>query len=95
MSLAALQGYRDATRYRHYEVSTDLHNFPRGSVAGWRYLDNPSRPLTIAFTTGWTPPGHHWFLYPLMGRRLQNRITYISPAPSGALLSYAPGFAGS
>ena len=33
---------------------------------------------TIAMTMGWNPPGHYWFFYPLLGRCLQNDITYIS-----------------
>ncbi len=74
----ALQKYRAKNRRDYYSNYTDLHDIPRQFVDGWHWCDNPNQPLTIALTTGWKNPGHHWFFYPLMGRTLQNRIVYAS-----------------
>ncbi len=76
--LDLLQSYRDATRYTYYYWHTDYHNFPRIYVNGWAFLDQPDEKKTIALTSAWHEPGTAWFFYPLMGRWLQNDITYIS-----------------
>lgn len=73
-----LQKYRDNTRYTYYRGHLDLHSFPRNFVNGWEFLDQPDEKSTIAMTMGWKPPGGKWFLYPLLGRCLQNDIVYIS-----------------
>ncbi|MBN2066740.1 MAG: glycosyltransferase family 39 protein [Candidatus Thermoplasmatota archaeon] len=73
-----LQNYRDHTRYLYYRGYTDLTNTPKSFVNGWEFLDKSNEKKTIALTMGWKSPGHHWFFYPLMGRHLQNNITYVS-----------------
>jgi hypothetical protein len=71
-----LQDFRDQTRRFHYKNAEDLHPFPSGGrVEAWSFLDNPEVPQTIAFTSG---PEGHMFIYPLMGRNLQNRVVYAS-----------------
>ena len=72
---AALPGY---TRYHYFSSPTDLNAFQRISVDGWEFLDWPGEKKTIAVTLAWDPPGHKWILYPLLGRRLQNDIVYVS-----------------
>ena len=76
--LNLLQNYRDATRYTYYRAHSDYHNFPRDFIAGWEFLDKPGETKTIALTAAWQPPGTGWFFYPLMGRWLQNDVTYAS-----------------
>jgi len=73
-----LNSYRENTRYMYYRVHTDLHRFPRTLVNGWEFLDQPDIKKTVAMTMDWQPPGHAWFFYPLLGRRLQNEIVYVS-----------------
>jgi len=73
-----LQLYRDNTRYHYFSSPTDLNAFQRISVDSWQFLDRPGEKKTIAVTMAWDPPGHKWILYPLLGRRLQNDIVYVS-----------------
>jgi hypothetical protein len=73
-----LQSYRENTRYLYYRKHLDLHDFPRTYVDAWEFLDQPAEHKTIAMTAGWDPPSHKWFFYPLLGRRLQNDIAYVS-----------------
>ena len=53
----------------------------------WRYLDR-DRPLTLAVTAGWDGIGHHWYRYPLAGRRLQNRQIYVPVTRQASLIDY-------
>lgn len=80
-----LQNYRDNTRYNYFKVHSDY--VPINEVInlskGWEFLDHPDEKKTIALTIDWSPPGHRWFFYPLMGRRLQNDIVYISAKYKG------------
>jgi hypothetical protein len=75
-----LQNYRDNTRYNYFKVHYDYVTINEVSDLsnGWEFLDRPDEKKTIALTMDWSPPGHRWFFYPLMGRRLQNDIVYIS-----------------
>lgn len=88
--LPLMQLYRDRTRHLRFMDAIDFR-IPKDAVPVWKLVDNPSMPITIAVTAGWEEVGHNWRLYPLMGRRLQNRLTYISPAQPGELVSYVPG----
>ena len=58
---------------------TELHPIPRHWATGWGDCDDPSEPKTIALVSYEPRLGHHWFFYPLMGRRLQNRVVYAPP----------------
>jgi len=90
ISLSFIQLYRDKTRHLRFIDTIDFR-IPKDAVPVWKLVDNPSRPITIAVTAGWARYGLNWYLYPLMGRRLQNHVAYISPAQLGELPSYAPG----
>jgi hypothetical protein len=59
-----------------------LHKRFRTQLPLWRFLDNPEAKR-IAVTVGWEETGQNQFLYPLMGSRLQNRLTYIPITPAG------------
>jgi hypothetical protein len=73
----ALQWVRDHWRNRFYETRMELHPVDKHWVAGWAFCDDPRESKTIAFTSYEPSFGHHWFFYPLMGRRLQNRVVYV------------------
>ena len=88
--LAFLQVHRDATRHGDYLDGWDAHQIPKATAAGWNAVDDPTRPVRIAFTAGWCLWGHHWFVYPLFGRRLQNQLLYVPTTASGAPGSYRP-----
>ena len=91
LGLIALQQLRDSTRYTFYAHHVDLHEFPRKHVPIWKNIDMPSDPQVIAVTAGYRYYGHNWFLYPVMGRRFQNNIRYISPVVEGTMPTYVPG----
>jgi hypothetical protein len=78
--LYLLQDYRDNTRYNYFKLHYDYVAIDEIKTLsnGWEFLDHPVEKKTIALTMDWSPPGHRWFFYPLMGRWLQNDIIYIS-----------------
>lgn len=80
--IVALDAYRSVRRWDHYAASLDVHALPREYVKGWRALDRPDAPQTIALTAGWADRGENWFYFPLMGRRLQNTVTYVPIEPN-------------
>ncbi|HPD17678.1 MAG TPA: glycosyltransferase family 39 protein [Planctomycetota bacterium] len=74
---------RDRWRNHFLETRVELHPFPRHWVKGWAFCDEPQKPKTIALASYEPKLGHHWYFYPLMGRRLQNRVVYVPPEPGG------------
>jgi hypothetical protein len=48
----------------------------------WRFLDTPE-VKEIAVAAGWEDTGPNQFLYPLLGSRLQNRLTYVPITADG------------
>jgi hypothetical protein len=91
LAAVPLQTHRDGTRYVAYARARDVHGIFRAGVPGWEFADDLARPHTIAFASGWGLPGHHWLVYPLFGRRLQNRVLHVPPVPTGGTWTYAPG----
>jgi len=77
---SALQRFRDTTRYRYFRQQYDYFQVPKIEelASAWEFLDQPGSQKNIAVSVGWDPPGHIWFFYPLMGRRLQNQVLYVS-----------------
>ncbi len=76
--LSALQHYRDTTRYVYFQNHYDHQQIPTALISGWELLDRLDDPKTVAMTMGDEPPDGHWFFYPLLGRRFQNQIVYVS-----------------
>jgi hypothetical protein len=79
LGVCLLQRARSDSRWLHYKNSTDVAWIPRDFVQGWRYCDQVREPMRIALTAGWEHRGQNWFFYPLLGSKLQNTVTYISP----------------
>ena len=83
--LVFLNARRDENRWRLYATATDVHSIPRDFVSGWSFVDRPGSPAVIALTAGWHDAGENWFFYPLMGRRLQNTVTYVPLSRAGQI----------
>jgi hypothetical protein len=79
---------RDRQRHLFYAGSYDLHDFPHAGAAAWKYCDDPTRPRRIACAAGWDGTGHNWLWYPLLGRDLQNEVTYVPVTVSGQVVEY-------
>jgi hypothetical protein len=77
-----IHALRDGWRNRFLKTRLDLHPFPRHWVKGWAFCDDPQETKTIALASYEPDFGHHWFFYPLMGRRLQNRVVYVPADPT-------------
>src|SRR5262249_32042678 len=79
VAIAALQQVRDAFPLPLYHNDFTLHWF-----ADWRYwephiaqFDDPDHPYRFAVTSGSWQNSDEWFVYPFMGRRLQNEVRYV------------------
>jgi hypothetical protein len=88
--VAVLQWLRDRTRHDDYVHGHDLHAVFQVAAPGWNLLDDPDRPARIAYVTGWSAWGCNWFVYPLLGRRLQNELLFVPATRSGEPGSYRP-----
>jgi hypothetical protein len=88
--IALLQGHRDHTRHEDYLSGWDVHTIPKFAAPGWNAVDDPDHPVRIAFVAGWFAWGHNWFVYPLLGRRLQNELLYVPSTQSGETGTYRP-----
>ncbi len=58
---------------------TGVHALSMRSAAIWEATDH-AEGQKIAVAAGWDGKGHNWFVYPLFGSRLQNRLVYVDPA---------------
>jgi len=93
LALFALTSARDDLRSRFFHEDYTLHWF-----AGWRYwvdaadiMDVPTQHLRLAVLAGAEQNEDNWFVYPFMGRRLQNEVVYVPPSASGRLQHYDGG----
>ena len=53
----------------------------------WGYFDEAT-PHRLAVTAGWDGTGHNWYVYPLFGSRLQNRVFYVPVTADGSIVDY-------
>jgi hypothetical protein len=84
---AGLQVYRDRLRPELLQHDFALHRF-----ASWNYwagavavVDDPAVHRRIAVTSGPWQNLDNWFVYPFMGRRLQNDVVYVPIAGDGRI----------
>lgn len=94
---AALETARAVYRYPVYRAAADpveplFHMHPLQPLYAaawplWQELDHAG-PLRLAVTAGFDGLGHNWYLYPLLGRDLQNRVTYAPVTRDGSLVDY-------
>ncbi|HEX6811738.1 MAG TPA: hypothetical protein VF384_08960 [Planctomycetota bacterium] len=90
LGIALLQGHRDHHRHGDYLNAWDVHALPKFTAPGWNAVDDPERPVRIAYVAGWFWWDTHWFVYPLLGRRLQNELLYVPSTQSGRPGTYRP-----
>jgi len=100
LSLAAafvipLASVRRATRPRYHRaaaegIAYDLYPLSRAYAACWPLWErfDDGVPHRLAVTAGWDGMGHNWYVYPLFGSRLQNRIDYVAPTRDGSVIDY-------
>lgn len=99
-ALAVLVGFgllhwKDAVRTTALREGVVLHPFERGYLPMAIELDRePERQRRIAITSGPSLPNptlpNMWPSYHYLGRRLQNRLVYVSPLPDGRIPVYYP-----
>ncbi len=76
-------------RPRQYVAAYEAHGPDRNIAPGWALCDDPATPRRIAFSTGWyKDQGYQWYWAPLLGRRLQNDLTYVPITTDGSIVEY-------
>ena len=96
---ATLPGIRRDCRYAVWASAAaadgpyDLQGLGVKSVGAWSIWErlDGERSTKIAVAGGWNGLGQVWYLYPLLGSRLQNRVTYVSPTADGSVVDYREG----
>jgi hypothetical protein len=92
---AGLQESRDRLRNELLGSDFALHRF-----GSWNYwssavplVDDPATQYRIAVTSGPWQNIDNWFVYPFMGRRLQNQVEYVPIAGDGRIRHFGPAAA--
>lgn len=92
-ALLAMLTARDTLRDPLLRSDYTLHWF-----ADWRYwidavplIDDPRERYHIAVTSGPVQNADNWFVYPFMGRRLQNEVLYVPVSGDGRLDHFGAG----
>jgi hypothetical protein len=93
LALFGLTSVRDGLRSQLFHSDYTLHWF-----GGWRYwadaadiMDVPRQHLRVAVLGGAEQNEDNWFVYPFMGRRLQNEVVYVPPTGTGRVQNYDGG----
>lgn len=97
LGVAGLEAAREAYRYPVYRAASDpveplfhlhpLHQLYSAAWPLWQELDERAS-LRLAVTAGFEGLGHNWYLYPLLGSELQNRVVYVPPTRDGSVIDY-------
>jgi hypothetical protein len=84
-----IQHTRDMWRFSYLGNSYDVSPISTRAVSLYPPLDDPAVRRIIAVAFGEPRiPGISCYPYPLLGRRLQNRIVYVPPTRSGRIADY-------
>jgi hypothetical protein len=83
---------RESTRYADYAAAAAGERDDLQPLAGrwvvwplWQALDD-GPPRRVALTAGFRAPGHSLFAYPVLGRQLQNRVSYVPVTGDGSIV---------
>lgn len=87
--LSLLPALKDVLRPTQLMSAFEGYDMDRTSSPAWVYCDDPAKPRRIAFSTGWDGMlGYKWYAAYLMGRRLQNQLTYVPITRNGEIIEY-------
>lgn len=70
--------------------SGHLHAFTKYWIEAPRHLDDAGSSHRIAVTAGALRNADHWFVYYLLGDRLQNELLYVPISNDGAIVPFGP-----
>lgn len=82
---------RDALRQDFIGMDIALHVTPRYWAKALPAVDARGVNRRIAVTSGPWQDLDNWFVYPFMGRRLQNRVLYVPVSPDGTVEPFRSG----
>jgi hypothetical protein len=85
-----LQSCQDVTRATNVRDSVVLHNVWRYWTPAASLVDEPGTSHFIAVTSGPRALPDHWFTYFFLGRRFQNRLTYVPVTRDGHIEPFGP-----
>ncbi|HEY9070813.1 MAG TPA: glycosyltransferase family 39 protein [Candidatus Ozemobacteraceae bacterium] len=86
--LTVLQPLKAAMRPRQLLAAHEGYELGREMSPAWVLCDDPARPRRIGFSAGWGPVGYDWSWAPLLGRNLQNHVTYLPITASRTVIEY-------
>ncbi|MBP7634051.1 hypothetical protein KBA41_07755 [Candidatus Ozemobacteraceae bacterium] len=88
-ALSLLAQIEGRMRPRQYAAAYEAHGPDRDIAPAWTLCDDPATPRRIAFSTGWyRDQGYKWYWAPLLGRKLQNDLTYVPITADGSIVEY-------
>ncbi|MBP7634049.1 hypothetical protein KBA41_07745 [Candidatus Ozemobacteraceae bacterium] len=87
-SLSVLPVFKAGLRPIQLMTAYEGHELGREISPAWVLCDDVSRPRRIAFSTGWGIITYEWLWAPLMGRSLQNHVTYLPITNTGEIIEY-------
>ncbi len=89
IGLTFLPALKDMLRPTQLMSAFEGYDMDRTTSPAWGYCDDLAKPRRIAFSTGWDGMlGYKWYAAYLMGRRLQNHLTYVPITKSGGVIEY-------
>ncbi len=97
VAAASLETVRRAFRYPVYAAAAEaehpsftLHPLDRRYASAWPVWQafDGGRSWRLAAVAGFDGLGHNAYLYPLLGSRLQNRVSYVPVTGSGEVIDY-------
>ncbi len=89
MMLTFLPMIKGELRPRQLLAAFEGYELSRVISSAWVYCDNPANPRKIAFAAGWNGVlGYNWSWGPLLGKKLQNHLSYIPITKSGKIIEY-------
>ncbi len=87
--LAILSPLKEKLRPVQLMNAFEAHEMDRTISSAWVFCDDPAKPRRIAFSTGWDGMlGYKWYSAFLMGRNLQNHLTYVPITRDGGIIEY-------
>ena len=89
VALALLPEIEGRMRQCQHAAAYEAHGPDRDIAPAWTICDDPAAPRRIGFSTGWYKnQGYKWYWAPLLGRKLQNDLTYVPITTDGSIVEY-------